>query len=51
LTTSVAVQILITGENILVSCFVGIGVPLIAALLPTIQMLRTEIIDQIRYGA
>lgn len=29
-------------------CLIGVGVPLIASLLPSVHMVRTQIIDQIR---
>ncbi|TAH50611.1 MAG: ABC transporter permease [Treponema sp.] len=51
LTTSVAVQIMITPHNVAVACLIGVGVPLIASLLPSVHMVRTQIIDQIRHGS
>ncbi|MBN2352996.1 MAG: ABC transporter permease [Spirochaetales bacterium] len=48
ITSAVAVQIMISGENVLIASCIGIAVPLIAALLPAAQTIRTEIIEQLR---
>ena len=48
LTTNVHVHILITPLNLAIAAAIGIVVPLLAALLPTLQSIRCQIIDQIR---
>ncbi|MCX7656073.1 FtsX-like permease family protein [Treponema sp. J25] len=50
LTTNVFVQIMITPSLIAMACFIGIGIPLLASCIPSIHVIRTEIIDQIRHG-
>jgi putative ABC transport system permease protein len=50
LTTSVQVKIMVTSGTAFIAGGIGIIVPLIAALIPSLQTLRTQIIDQIRYN-
>lgn len=51
LTSQVQVKILITTSNILLAAAIGIVVPLLAALIPALQSLRSQIIDQIRQNS
>lgn len=48
LTTSVMVQIIVTGSDILLASAMGLVVPLIAAFIPAARAARISIIDQIR---